>query len=708
MSVGDTAPERTFFATCPRGVSELLASELRALGLEVEREHPAGVGFRGTLRSAYLACLWSRTASRILLTLGEVTAADPDAMYQALRAMPWEVHVRPEGTFAIDIVGESPAWLRNTQFAALKAKDAIVDRMRELNEVRPSVDRDAPDVRIGLRFARDRVTVGIDLSGAPLHRRGYRQAGVEAPLKENLAAALLLRCGWPAFAREGAAFFDPMCGSGTLVIEAALIAANIAPGLLRRRFGFERWLQHDAALWTGLRAETESARRLDELRPGLCAGSDRDQPAIRAAIANANLAGLGNHLVFDRREVAQLTPSRHAHGLVLVNPPYGVRLGGRARARGRLRRPSDGSCSRAFPAGTRALIVGDPGLGRALGLRAYRSHTFFNGAIECRLLRFRLDETAVEPDRATVRAARLEAARVRPGVDDVRQPAAQERRAASRTGRDATRSPAIASTMPTCPSTRSPSTSTATRALGLRAGIRGAATVAEESARARPRRGAGGDPGGARRTGGAHRPARTPPPARRRAVREARQRSRSFTSCARAATASSSISPTISTPACSSTTASRGERIGELAAGTALPEPVRLHRHRHRARRRRRGGASTTVDMSRTYLDWARRNLALNGLAGRAHEFVQADCLAWLDEQAHGSPAALRPHLRRSADALAVEAHGAGVRRAARPRVAARDGRPAARARRHDALLEQLPALPPRRRRRWRRSRSRT
>ena len=194
----DVGSHRIFFATCPRGVSELLAGELRDLDIDVVREHPAGVSFRGSLRSAYVACLHSRTASRVLLTLAEVNAADPDVMYEALRLVPWEEHVAPDGTFAVDIVGESPAWLRNTQVAALKTKDAIVDRLRELRGVRPSVDRASPDIRINLRFARDRATVGIDLSGEPLHRRGYRQAGVEAPLKENLAAALLLRCGWLA------------------------------------------------------------------------------------------------------------------------------------------------------------------------------------------------------------------------------------------------------------------------------------------------------------------------------------------------------------------------------------------------------------------------------------------------------------------------------------------------------------------------------
>ena len=239
-------PVFQFFAACPRNVADLLAAELRALGIEPGREHPAGVGFEGPLEHGYLACLHSRTASRVILTLGEVAADTPEAFYAALVQMPWEDHLEPEGTLAVDTVGESPPWLRHTQFAALKVKDAIVDRFRERTGTRPSVDLERPDLRVNVRFARERAMIGIDLSGEPLHRRGYRQSGVEAPLKENLAAALLLRAGWPEIAERGGSFVDPMCGSGTLVIEAALIAARVAPGLLRRRFGFERWRGHDA------------------------------------------------------------------------------------------------------------------------------------------------------------------------------------------------------------------------------------------------------------------------------------------------------------------------------------------------------------------------------------------------------------------------------------------------------------------------------
>ena len=327
MSAEATVPRCEFFAACPRHVPELLAGELRTLGVEVTRTHPAGVGFEGSLEHGLRACLHSRTASRIVLSLASGPAADAEQFYGLIRALPWEEHVEAEGRIAVDVVGDAPAWVRRSTFAAQKAKDAIVDRFRERDGARPSVDFDDPDLRVSVRFGRDRAAVGIDLAGRPLHQRGYRQSALEAPLKENLAAALLLRCGWPEIAAGGGAFVDPMCGSGTIVIEAALIAANIAPGLLRRRFGFERWRQHDPEVWARLRAEALAARTMDALEPGRLRGFDRDQTAIRAALANANRAGLAEVLLFERREVAGLSAAVAATGLVLVNPPYGARLG---------------------------------------------------------------------------------------------------------------------------------------------------------------------------------------------------------------------------------------------------------------------------------------------------------------------------------------------------------------------------------------------
>jgi len=620
-----------FFAACPLNVADLLATELRQFDVEVEREHPAGVSFLGPLASAYTACLRSRTASRVLLTLADLDAIDPDVMYRGLLELPWETHVSPEGTFAVDVVGESPRWLRHTQFAALRAKDAIVDRLREHAGARPNVDLAAPDLRVSLRFAKERVTVGIDLSGEPLHRRGYRQTGVEAPLKENLAAALLLRSGWASLAAEGAAFYDPMCGSGTLVIEAAMIAAGIAPGLLRRRFGFERWLQHDATLWGELRSAAEGERKLELLAGGRCAGSDRDQTAIRAAIANANRAGLGNHLLFDRRDLSNLPATSHPAGLVVVNPPYGVRIGDPEQIEALYANLGD-KLLRCFPGWEAGVFTGDPPLGRALGLRAYRTHTFFNGAIECRLLRFHLVESAKEPDPAEVRAARLDAARERPGASMF---ANRLRKNHSKLADWARRSDVACFRVYDADM---PEYAFAIDVYGnderwaCVQEYAAPATVAQEAARARRDEALAvipevlGIPAARmvlrvrKRQKAGEQYEKLDAEAQFHVVREGRYR---FLV---------NFSDYLDTGLFLDHRITRA-RLGEWAKGKRF---LNLFAYTGAATVHAVGGgavASATVDMSKTYLDWAWRNLELNGLRGPAHEFIQADCLAWLETQ---------------------------------------------------------------------------
>jgi 23S rRNA (guanine2445-N2)-methyltransferase / 23S rRNA (guanine2069-N7)-methyltransferase len=627
----EPATRLRFFAACPLNVADMLSAELREVGVNVVREHPAGVSFDGPLASAYRACLHSRIASRVLLTIGDLNASDPDVMYRGLLELPWESHVGSDGTFAVSVVGESPPWLRHTQFAALRAKDAIVDRMREHTGVRPNVDTASPDLRVSLRFAKDRVTVGIDLSGEPLHRRGYRQAGVEAPLKENLAAALLLRSGWATMAAEGAAFYDPMCGSGTLVIEAALIAARIAPGLLRKRFGFERWLQHDAVLWEELRRAAESERAPDALEVGRYAGSDRDQSAIRAAIANANRAGLGNHLLFDRRDVSNLPATKYPTGLIVVNPPYGVRIGDPEKIESLYASLGD-KLLRCFPGWEAGVFTGDPPLGRALGLRAYRSHTLFNGAIECRLLRFHLDESAKEPDPGEVRAARLEAARARPGsimfANRLRKNVAKLASWAKREEVACYR--VYDADMPeysfaidvygndqrwvcvqeyAAPATIEQELVRSRRDEALAAIPEVLGIPAERMfLRIRKRQKAG------------EQYEKLDAEQQFHAVREGRHRFLvNFTDY-------------LDTGLFLDHRITRA-KLGEWARGKRF---LNLFAYTGAATVHAVGGgavASTTVDMSNTYLDWAVRNMELNGLRGPAHEFVQADCLAWLEAQ---------------------------------------------------------------------------
>lgn len=389
-----------FYATVPRGAEDLLAAELTALGAESPKLRTGGVAFAGPLALGYRACLWSRTASRVLLRLAELPASDADALYEAARALVWEDHLGPGASFAIAAGGRPrpDSGIDNTHFAALRVKDAIVDRLRERRGVRPDVELDDPDVRLRLHLAGERATLSVDLAGEGLHRRGYRVASVAAPLRENLAAAVLLRAG---FAVGERACVDPMCGSGTLLIEAAWIAADVAPGLLRERFGLLGWAGHDAALWKQLRAEAE-ARRAAGASKSLPRffGFDEDAEAVRAALSCVDAAGLRGLVHIERRSLAAIEAPKldGATGLVVSNPPWGERLGRREHLEslyaglGRLLRER-------FAGWDAAILAGDPSLGHALGIRAKRRNVLHDGPIECQILRLELpSEQAVKAE----------------------------------------------------------------------------------------------------------------------------------------------------------------------------------------------------------------------------------------------------------------------------------------------------------------------
>ena len=316
----------TFFVTAATGTADLLAAELAALGIADAREVLGGVTCASPLAGAYRACLWSRVGLRVLWRIAEFPVADADEMYRRLREIDWSTHMDVGDTLAVDFSG-SVAGISHTQFGAQRVKDAIVDQFRDATGQRPSVDRAAPTLRINVHAARGAVVVAIDLSGDSLHRRGYRGGQGAAPLKENLAAAVLLRAGWPAIAATGGAFVDPMCGSGTLAIEAALIAADIAPGLSRKGFGFERWKQHDAGSWQAIRAEAQSQSKPELLTRGRIRGFDRDPVVLRDAALNAERAGLADRILFQRSELANLPAAPAPTGLIAVNPPYGERIG---------------------------------------------------------------------------------------------------------------------------------------------------------------------------------------------------------------------------------------------------------------------------------------------------------------------------------------------------------------------------------------------
>jgi 23S rRNA G2445 N2-methylase RlmL/23S rRNA G2069 N7-methylase RlmK/C1962 C5-methylase RlmI len=300
-------------ASAPRGLADLLARELVAFGAADARERSTGVSFSGSLAVAYRTCLWSRVANRVFLELGRFDVADAEAFYRAVRSIDWSQHLGPEATLACDFSGHHPS-ITHTHFGALKLKDAIVDSMRESHAWRPSVELDRPSVRVHAHANGTQVTVSLDLAGESLHRRGYRGAAGEAPLKENVAAGVLMRSGWPELAAQGVPFLDPMCGSGTFVIEAALIAADRAPGLDREYFGFLGWAGHDAELWRQVLDDARSRARAglsDALSRGLrgaLRGQDRDPTAVRNARGNADRAGMRDLVGFDVRSLKDAAP----------------------------------------------------------------------------------------------------------------------------------------------------------------------------------------------------------------------------------------------------------------------------------------------------------------------------------------------------------------------------------------------------------------
>jgi 23S rRNA (guanine2445-N2)-methyltransferase / 23S rRNA (guanine2069-N7)-methyltransferase len=626
-----TAP---FFVTAAAGTADLLTAELRALGVASVREVQGGAACEGALTDAYAACLSSRVALRVLWEIARFPVADGNALYAGVRRIGWGEHLDVDSTFAVDFSG-SVHGITHTQFGAQRVKDAVVDQFRERAGTRPSVDRAAPALRVNVHVSRGEAVVAIDLAGDSLHRRGYRGGQGAAPLKENLAAAILLRSGWTAIAEQGGSFVDPMCGSGTLPIEAALIAADIAPGLSRARFGFEGWKRHDAAAWQRLRAAAQARRNLASLAPGRIAGFDRDPHAIRDAEQNARRAGLAERVAFRRCELATLPAAPSSRGLLAVNPPYGTRIGVVEELR-TLYRLLGERLRADYPGWDAAVLTGNPALGRELGIRAHRTHRMMNGPIDCRLLRLTITPsafvTAREPGRPP--AIDAEKARARPGAQMF----------ANRLKKNMERLVTWAQRERiSCYRLYDADMPEYAFAIDL--------YQADPEGR-----------GGRWLYVQEYAPPATVDRAKARARREE---------------ALSALSEIAGLPMESVYWRTRrpqkgrsqyapigheGERVvveegglkflvnftDYLDTGLFLDHRQTRRRIRETARGTRflnlfcytaaatvyaaAGGAvaTTSVDMSRTYLDWAQRNMAINGFHGAAHRFVQEDCLGWL------------------------------------------------------------------------------
>jgi 23S rRNA G2445 N2-methylase RlmL len=371
-----------YFAPCGPGLEGILEGEVAEAGGSRIRADRGGVTFQGEQRVGYRLALWSRVGIRVLEELARERVSGPDDLYAMAGRIPWHKRIRPGQTFAVFSAVSGPR-VRHGQYAALRIKDAIVDQLRDRTGERPDVDRDDPDLPLKLVVRNDLATLSRDLAGDSLHRRGWRPIQVKSPLNEALAAGLLQLAGWD----RRSALCDPMCGSGTFLVEAAHLAGDRAPGL-RRPFALERWSDHDADLWASLRAEAEARWEAGRANIPPLLGNDAHAGALAIARDAAARAEVADLVELTEGDVSGYAPAP-APGLVVVNPPYGVRLEEAGESWQRL-----GDFLRGLPGGEAWVLSGDPELTRNLRMRSTRRVPVTNGGIDCRWLRYPLGPDA--------------------------------------------------------------------------------------------------------------------------------------------------------------------------------------------------------------------------------------------------------------------------------------------------------------------------
>jgi 23S rRNA (guanine2445-N2)-methyltransferase / 23S rRNA (guanine2069-N7)-methyltransferase len=400
----------TFFVTCAPGIEPTLHAEMRALRFGRVERQVGGVRFEGTLADAWRANLWLRTAVRVLLRVSRFEARDADQLYKGVQEVEWSRFLRSNGTFVVDAHSSESA-LDHTLFIEQRVKDSVADQFRAANGARPSVAKDDPDLSLHVHLFKDRCTLSADTSGESLHKRGWRKFQGRAPLAETLAAALVLESGWD----RRSPIVDPFCGSGTILIEAALIAANVAPGLFRERFAFERWPGHDEAAWKrfceSVRAEAYSpsksssdrgtipSPRLKSPPRSALLGFDASADTISGAIENVRSAGLDGCIEITTQRAEDFAPKRGWNAWIITNPPYGERVGEERDLLSLYQR--FGRTLREQAAGYHvALLSGNLSLTRALGISPERRIAWKNGAIDCECLLFDLNDRSLDVESA--------------------------------------------------------------------------------------------------------------------------------------------------------------------------------------------------------------------------------------------------------------------------------------------------------------------
>jgi 23S rRNA (guanine2445-N2)-methyltransferase / 23S rRNA (guanine2069-N7)-methyltransferase len=621
---------RYWIATAPVGAASVLAEELAQFGAHEVRERSHDVKFQGTLEVGYRACLWSRTATRVLLSLGSIDAGSSKSVYEAVKRIDWREHLAPGATLACDCSGGNES-IRHTIYGSQLLKDAVCDNLRDATGERPNIKPERPDVLLHMHVEGPTALLSVDFSGESLHRRGYRAEGGRAPLKENVAAAVLLRAGWPGLCERGGLLLDPMCGSGTFLTEGALIAADAAPAYDRDYFGFTGWRGHDAELWEQLRAEAR-ARRMARAPRRCILGSDVDAEAVRMTLANGGNAGVVDWLHVEKRSLSEIVAPKGDPGLLVTNPPYGERIGAESGLPA-LYSELGSTLRDRFHGWQAAILTGNPPLARNLGIYAKRSHRFFNGTIECRLLRFELNEASEQRPAEAVRAdwsarpgAEMFANRLRKNLKRLDPWAAREHIDCYRVydadmpeyafaidlyGREA---PHVHIQEYAPPQTVDQEGARERRreALAVLPEVLSVPVSHVHSRVRKPQKGGG-------------------------------QYEKRDTQAERHAVQEGGLKFWVNFRDYLDTGLFLDHRIvrGMLREWAESSDFLNLFCYTGSATvYAAAGGArsTTSVDLSNTYLDWAHENLLLNGFGGPSHELTRADCLEWLEEQEPKGP----------------------------------------------------------------------